>query len=51
MDTSLAQDPFLSINKENYNVVAPNLNPQNFTKFTADDIGNSDSSLDGTPST
>lgn len=41
-----AQDPVLSINKENYNVIAPNLNPQNFMKFTADNIGNSDSSLD-----
>ena len=37
----------LDISQKNGTIVPPNLNPGNFTKLTADNIVNNDSSLDG----
>ena len=46
MDTSLAQHTLAYMN-ENGAVVPPNLSPQSFTHFTADNIDINDASLDG----
>lgn len=47
LDTSLAQDTAASMNEKNGAVIPPNLNPETFTHFTADNIDINDSSLDG----